>query len=76
MEATAWRRRGGGGSAVAVLSKMTAAAWRWQLGGDSLQLGGDSLAAARRRWQRPLSTTVIMPLILPSREHEDNMSTG
>ena len=24
---------------------------------------------------RPLSTTVIMPLILP-REHEDNMSTG
>ena len=75
MEATAWRRCGGDRSAVAVLSKMTVAAWRWQLGGDSLQLGGDSLAAARRRWQRPLSTTVIMPLILP-REHEDNMSTG
>jgi hypothetical protein len=51
----AWWRQlgGGGGSTVAVLSKMMAvAAWRWQLGSDSLQLGGDSLAAARRRWQR------------------------
>jgi hypothetical protein len=36
---------------VAALSTMMAAAWRWQLGGDSLQLGGDSLAATAW-WQQ------------------------
>jgi len=30
---TAWRQRGGSGSAVAVLSTTAAAAWRWRGGG-------------------------------------------
>ena len=44
-------------------------------GGGGHQTVQSALDVVVRGKHRPLSTTVIMPLILP-REHEDNMSTG